>query len=120
MTSDHAGAHRHDPRLPGSTASFAEAMNEAMARMMRDMHAGPMTGDPDQDFLRMMIPHHEGAIEMARLLLLHGSDPLVRALSADIIAVQMVEIEAMRNRLRSLVGAAAVPEYPALTGVRGG
>jgi uncharacterized protein (DUF305 family) len=73
-------------------------MEIGMERMMRDMHAYGHTGNADTDFLAMMIPHHEGAIEMARLVLLHGSDPLVRRLAEDIIATQAVEIQAMRER----------------------
>ncbi|MBD0274545.1 MAG: DUF305 domain-containing protein, partial [Acetobacteraceae bacterium] len=61
-------------------------MRTAMERMMAAMHAAPPSGDPDQDFLAMMIPHHEGAIEMARLLLLHGRDPLTRQLAEGIIS----------------------------------
>ena len=42
------------------------------------MHASGYTGNPDVDFLAMMIPHHEGAVEMARLVLVYGKDPLTR------------------------------------------
>ncbi len=71
-----------------SPAPFARAMAAAMARMMAAMHAAPPSGDPDRDFLAMMVPHHEGAIEMARLLLLHGRDPLTRQMAEGIIAGQ--------------------------------
>ena len=47
-------------------------MDAGMARMMQDMHSPGYTGQPDPDFLAMMIPHHEGAVDMARLVLIHG------------------------------------------------
>jgi len=96
-------------------------MVAGMERMMRAMHASAPTGDPDADFLAMMIPHHEGAVEMARLELVHGRDPLVRQLAEGIIASQQNEIEAMRARLEILRhrGAAGEPEFPALGGTRG-
>ncbi len=79
-------------------ADFVRDMDVGMHTMMRDMHAHGYTGDADVDFLAMMIAHHEGAIEMARLVLLHGSDPLVRRLAEEIIATQHVEIRGMRQR----------------------
>ncbi|MEW6740366.1 MAG: DUF305 domain-containing protein [Nitrospirota bacterium] len=80
-----------------------------------------MAGNPDIDFLAMMIPHHEGAIEMARLVLIYGTDPLVRKLAEDIIATQRVEIETMKQRLIIL---RKKPEpdpgdFPAIEGTRG-
>ena len=100
-------------------SDFAHAMHAGMDRMMRDMSV-PMTGDPDRDFLLMMIPHHQGAVDMARLVLIHGRDPLVRRLAEDIIASQQAEISGMRARLAILDrGGGAEPEYPALHGTRG-
>ena len=89
--------------------------------MMRDMHAPRYTGDPDVDFLAMMIPHHEGAVEMARLVLIYGRDPLTRKLAEEIIASQTVEIEGMKRRL-SILRKQPDPEpggFPALGGTRG-
>ena len=100
---------------------FATEMNAGMDSMMRDMHALGYTGNADVDFLAMMIPHHEGAVEMARLVLIHGRDPLTRKLAEEIIASQVVEIEGMRRRL-ILLRSKAGPEpndFPALGGTRG-
>jgi uncharacterized protein (DUF305 family) len=102
-------------------AGFAAAMHEAMRRMERAMAAAPMTGDPDQDFLAMMIPHHQGAVDMARLVLIHGRDPLVRGLAEGIIASQQQEIEAMKGRL-AVLRRGREPDpggFPALSGTRG-
>ena len=67
--------------------------------MMQDMHSPGYTGQPDSDFLAMMIPHHEGAVDMARLVLIHGRDPMVRQIAEEIIASQTVEIAAMCGRM---------------------
>ena len=101
--------------------AYARGMHEGMERMMRDMHAAGDSGDADVDFLAMMIPHHEGAVDMARLVLIHGRDPLVRALAEDIIAGQSSEIAAMRGRLKRLrAGRDSDPDgFPALGSTRG-
>ena len=123
-------SHDHSPsaavQLPPSSgdapyARFVWEMDAGMAAMMKDMHAPGYTGNPDIDFLAMMIPHHEGAVEMARLELLHGRDPAARRLAEDIIASQTVEIEGMKRRLAALRAAnGRDPEpFPALGGTRG-
>lgn len=77
------------------TAEFARLMGESMMRMHSRMHETSATGNPDHDFAAMMIPHHEGAIDMAKAELLYGKDPLMRRLAQEIIVDQQSEIEAM-------------------------
>lgn len=107
--------------VAAARGKFEADMDVGMARMMQDMHRPGFTGDPDRDFLAMMIPHHEGAVDMARLVLIHGRDPLVRQLAEEIIASQTVEIAGMRARLAVLLkGPNPEPGgYPALGSVRG-
>lgn len=122
----HAGMSHAAPPAPRQYGAaferYATEMNAGMAKMMADMHAPGYTGDPDIDFLAMMIPHHEGAIDMARLVLQHGDDPVTRKLAEDIIASQRVEIEGMQRRLADLKRGATRSDpggYPALGGTRG-
>lgn len=101
---------------------FRREMDESMARMMGDMHGPGYTGDADVDFLAMMIPHHAGAVAMARLVLQHGRDPATRQLAEEIIAGQTIEIDGMARRLQALQRAAGAPaerEFPLLGGLRG-
>ena len=111
----------HDVRGGDPPAPFASEMDAGMDKMMRDMHAPGYTSNADVDFLAMMIPHHEGAVEMARLVLIHGRDPLTRKLAEEIIASQVVEIEGMKRRLAILRAkpGAERGEFPALGGTRG-
>lgn len=106
------------PVCSAGDGGFAQAMERAMAVMMRDMHAPPPSGDPDRDFLAMMVPHHRGAVEMARLVLAHGRDPLTRQLAEHVLATQQVEIAAMEQRL-TLLAEGRSEAYPALSGTRG-
>lgn len=66
------------------------------------MHAGmsiPYTGNADVDFVRGMIPHHQGAVEMAKIVLAHGKDPALKKLAREIIAAQDKEIAFMQRWL---------------------
>ena len=74
-----------------------KAMMDGMLKMNRDMSAAPMTGNPDQDFVAMMIPHHQGAVAMAEVELRYGHDPFLRELSRQIIGAQDQEIGEMRK-----------------------
>jgi len=82
--------------------SFMDLMHEAMASMDKAMGSAPMTGDPDHDFAAMMIPHHQGAIDMAKAELLYGKDTALRRLAQEIVVTQEQEIEVMRTRLKQL------------------
>ncbi|MDP1924806.1 MAG: DUF305 domain-containing protein [Thiobacillus sp.] len=108
-------------RYPETFQRFIREMDRDMLKMMDDMHGPGYSGNADVDFLAMMIPHHQGAVDMARLALVHGQDPLARQLAEEIIASQQAEIMAMKARLEILrKGADADPGgYPALGGVRG-
>ena len=79
--------------------NFAHIMRQSMMQMHARMDAASTTGEPDHDFAAMMIPHHQGAIEMAKAELLYGKDPVMRRLAQEIIVDQQSEIEAMKHRL---------------------
>ncbi len=90
--------------LPAGGGFAAMAMDErpflrenssAMARMMRDMMVAP-SGDADRDFAAMMIPHHQGAIDMAMAELKYGHNEQLRRIAQEIIVDQQQEITAMR------------------------
>lgn len=79
-----------------SQRPFDALMEEAGARMHQGMHEAARSGDPDRDFTAQMIPHHQGAIDMAEALLVHGKDPALRRLAQEIITEQKNEIALMQ------------------------
>jgi uncharacterized protein (DUF305 family) len=97
----HTGAHHagSGPSTHHGTASdspFLKEMEASMGRMHQDMmNMSAMTGDADTDFLRMMVPHHQGAVEMAEAVLKHGKDARIKKLAKEIISAQKKEIAMM-------------------------
>ncbi|MGL4404208.1 MAG: CopM family metallochaperone [Notoacmeibacter sp.] len=92
---DHA-AMGHGTPDSESTAAYRIAMDQMMKGMMV-----PYTGNADLDFAAGMIPHHQGAIDMAKVVLKFGTDPELRKLAEEIVGAQETEIAFMQNWLKA-------------------
>ena len=98
-----AGMSMSPAPTPGSpVAAFQHGMDSVMVAMDEGMRRmdGASPADIDASFAAMMVPHHQGAVDMARLQLLYGKDPALRRLAQSIIAEQQVEIQRMNAWLR--------------------
>jgi uncharacterized protein (DUF305 family) len=98
MPAGHSG-HSMPASKPADTPA-TKAYREANAKMHRDMDM-PFTNDADIDFVRAMIPHHQGAIDMAKVQLQYGKDEQARKWATDVIREQEREIAEMRAWLKS-------------------
>jgi hypothetical protein len=112
----HSFAHEAHPTAQPTTATavdeapFLKENDDAMTRMMNDMAIKP-TGDIDRDFVAMMSPHHQGAIDMAISELRDGKNEQLRRIAQEIIVDQMQEIAAMKLA----IGEPATDSTPAPT-----
>jgi alcohol dehydrogenase YqhD (iron-dependent ADH family) len=93
---------------------FTAEMNAAMDKMMAAMAVKP-SGDVDRDFATMMIPHHQGAIDMALAELKYGRNEQLRRIAQEIIVEQLQEIAAMRLALGQPLPLPTQPSQPATT-----
>ena len=93
-------------------AAFLKENDAAMTKMMNGM-AAPPTGDIDRDFVAMMTPHHQGAIDMAVIELRYGKNEQLRRIAQEIIVDQMQEIAAMKLAIGEKVdNSAPAPTQP--------
>ena len=83
----------------GAQSPATVGYKKAMDKMHADMMASQYTGNADVDFVRGMIPHHQGAIDMAKVELANGKDPEIRKLAEGVIAAQEAEIKQMQDWL---------------------
>jgi uncharacterized protein (DUF305 family) len=90
--------------LPAGTVAVAQdaqaemqAFTDAHHKMLSAMESMKPTGDADKDFVMMMIPHHQGAIDMAQVELQYGKDPVLREMAEQIIKAQQEEIAKMQT-----------------------
>ena len=92
-TMDHSTMNMSPPA--GDQSPSSQAFAKITAGMHKSM-AVPLSGDADVDFVRSMVPHHQGAIDMARIELEFGKDPKIRKLAQAVIEAQQAEIEMMQ------------------------
>ena len=82
-------------------ADYWSELNATMDKMHMAMATIERSGNADIDFVRLMLPHHQGAIDMAKVQLLHGNDPQMRRLAEEIVTDQQLEIELMERWLKA-------------------
>ena len=102
---------------PAAEAPYLAENVSAMTKMMIDMGVRP-SGDVDTDFVAMMVPHHQGAIEMAQAELRYGRNEPLRRMAQEIIVTQLQEIAAMRLSLgQALPPSVALPDQIPLAAI---
>jgi hypothetical protein len=94
----HAESNGHE-RSATASPDWSD-LTASMDKMHMAMGAVAQSGDSDVDFVRLMLPHHQAAIDMAKAQLLYGKDPQMRRLAQEIITDQQLEIELMQRWLK--------------------
>jgi uncharacterized protein (DUF305 family) len=98
----------------GHNAAYNEMM-EPMHTMHQAMSSMNSTGSPDKDFIIMMVPHHQAAVDMAKAYLKHGQNDKLRKMAQEIVDSQEKEIREMHDELKKLGGAGSVGETSVTT-----
>jgi uncharacterized protein (DUF305 family) len=106
--------HSHNPSQPASSGPAWSELQHSMESMHEAMSSLKSTGNNDEDFVRLMLPHHQAALDMAKAELLHGQDPQTRRLAQEIITDQESEIELMHLWLRQHDGQKTKPATSAV------
>jgi uncharacterized protein (DUF305 family) len=97
----HHGGHMMNSKDAAKDMSpSSEAYRKANEAMHKDMDI-TLTGDSDADFVRGMIPHHRGAVDMAMIVLKYGKDPEIKKLATEIVEAQEKEIAFMEKWLKT-------------------
>jgi uncharacterized protein (DUF305 family) len=100
----HAGHGSHAGHSSSASNKSTPTVSTKKYQQINDnMHKSmdiKFTGDADKDFLAAMIPHHQGAVEMAEVVLQHGKNPKIRQLAQEIITMQKKEIAEMKQLLK--------------------
>ena len=103
-----ASIHADQPRAEVYWSELIASMD----KMHMAMEATQRSGNADIDFVRLMLPHHQAAIDMAKIQLLYGKDPQTRRLAQEIITDQQLEIDLMQRWLKQQKPAAAKENQP--------
>jgi uncharacterized protein (DUF305 family) len=92
---DHSKMQGMDMKTQGDQSPSSKAFNDVNMKMHKDMSI-TFSGDADADFIKGMMPHHQGAIDMAKVVLQYGKDPETKKLAEEIIKAQESEIAMMK------------------------
>lgn len=98
LSAQEQGSHRHGSNFVRNN-NWSE-LTASMGQMHVAMESIEPSGDSDVDFVRLMLPHHQAAVDMAKTQLLNGKDPQMRRLAQEIIADQQSEIDLMQLWLK--------------------